>query len=81
MTFYAPFTLPFIIGALAMFLILGIKWGIWTSRLTKPQKRLLLRNLPTRRFLAALWESVREALLHRRIWRVNPLLGLSLIHI
>lgn len=75
MTFYAPFTLPFIIGALAMFLILGIKWGIWTSRLTKPQKRLLLRNLPTRRFLAALWESVREALLHRRIWRVNPLLG------
>ncbi len=75
MTFYAPFTLPFIVGALAMFLILAIKWGVWTSRLTPAQRQLLLRGLFTRRTLQAVWECIREALLHRRIWRVNPLLG------
>ena len=75
MTFYAPFCLPFIIGAAVMFATLLWKWGSWLYRLPRADKRLILRGLPTRRTLEALWEVVRESLLHRRIFRVNPLLG------
>ena len=75
MTFYAPFCLPFIIGAVVMFATLLWKWGSWLYRLPRADQRLILRGLPTRRTLEALWEVVRESLLHRRIFRVNPLLG------
>ena len=33
MTFYAPFCLPFIIGAAVMFAVLAWKWGTWLYRL------------------------------------------------
>ena len=32
MTFYAPFCLPFIIGAAVMFAVLAWKWGTWLYR-------------------------------------------------
>ena len=54
MTFYAPFCLPFIIGAAVMFATLLWKWGSWLYRLPRADKRLILRGLPTRRTLEAL---------------------------
>ena len=75
MTFYAPFCIPFIVGAALMFLVLAWKWLLWIVRLPKSDKLLILRGLPTWRTLRAVWEVVRESLLHRRIFRVNPLLG------
>ena len=75
MTFYAPFCLPFIIGAAAMFLAVGIKWLSWLWRLPRADKMLILRGLPTAATLRAAGEVVSESLLHRRIFRVNPLLG------
>ena len=55
MTFYAPFCLPFIIGAAVMFATLLWKWGSWLYRLPRADKRLILRGLPTRRTLGAVW--------------------------
>ena len=75
MTFYAPFCIPFIVGAALMFLVLAWKWLLWIVRLPKSDKLLILRGLPTVHTLQAVWEVVRESLLHRRIFRVNPLLG------
>lgn len=75
MTFYAPFCIPFILGAALMFTTLAWKWILWISRLPRSDKRLLARGIFTRRTLDAAWEVVRESLLHRRIFRVNPLLG------
>lgn len=75
MTFYAPFCIPFIVGASVMFLTLLLKWGVWLYRLPRADKLSILRGLPTRRTLAAAGEVVGESLLHRRIFRVNPLLG------
>ena len=75
MTFYAPFCLPFILGAALMFLIVAWKWGKWLWFLPHRDKIRLLRGLPTRRTLEAVGEVVSESLLHRRIFRVNPLLG------
>lgn len=75
MSFYAPFCLPFIIGAAVMFAVLAWKWGTWLYRLPRADKMRLLRGLPTSATLGAGWEVVRESLLHRRIFKVNPLLG------
>ncbi len=75
MSFYAPFCLPFVLGAAVMFAVLLWKWGTWLFRLPRADKMRILRGLPTTATLAAGWEVVRESLLHRRIFRVNPLLG------
>lgn len=75
MTFYTPFCIPFIVGAALMFAVLLWKWGTWLYRLPRADKMLILKGIPTRRTLEALGEVVSESLLHRRIFRVNPLLG------
>lgn len=75
MNFFAPFCIPFMAGAAVMFLTLLWKWGTWLYRLPADDKRAILRGLPSRHTLQALWEVVCESLLHRRIFRVNPLLG------
>ncbi len=75
MTFYAPFCIPFIVGAALMFAVLLWKWGTWLYRLPRADKMLILKGIHTRRTLEALGEVVSESLLHRRIFRVNPLLG------
>ena len=75
MTFYDPFCLPFIFGATVLFTTLAVKYGLWLHRLPKADKRLIRRGIPTRATLGAIGEVVSESLLHRRIFRVNPLLG------
>ena len=75
MTFYAPFCIPFIIGALAMALTLAIKYGSWLYKLPREDKKLIIYGIPTRKSLSAIWEVVRESLLHVSIFKVNPLLG------
>ena len=63
------------IGAAVMFIVLLWKWGLWLYRLPLADKKRILFGLPTRRTFGAAWEVVSESLLHRRIFRVNPLLG------
>ena len=46
MTFYAPFCLPFIIGAAVMFAVLAWKWGTWLYRLPRADKKRILFGLP-----------------------------------
>ena len=75
MTFFAPFCIPFMVGAAVMFVVLLWKWGSWLCRLPRADKKRILFGLPTRRTLAAVWEVISESLLHRRIFKVNPLLG------
>lgn len=75
MTFYAPFTIPFIVGATFMFAVVAAKWTLWFIHLPKVDRRLVRSNLFTRKTILAAWEVVRESLLHVRIFRVNPKLG------
>lgn len=75
MNFFAPFCIPFVAGVAVMFLTLAWKWGLWLYRMPRSDKRLILRGLPTRATLSAAGEAVRESLLHRRIFRINPVLG------
>ncbi len=75
MTFFAPFTLPFIVGAAVMAVAIVTKYTLWTIHLPSEDKQLIRRNIFSAKSLAAVWEVVRESLLHARIWRVNPVLG------
>ncbi|WP_418990622.1 (Fe-S)-binding protein [Alistipes sp.] len=75
MTFFAPFCIPFMVGAAVMLAVLLGKWGLWLYRLPRADKLLILRGLPTRATVSAVGETVGEALLHRRIFRINPVLG------
>ena len=49
MTFFAPFCIPFMVGAAVMFLTLAWKWGVWLWRLPRADKMRIVRGLPTRR--------------------------------
>lgn len=75
MTFFAPFCIPFIVGVAVMTAVLLLKWGSWLYRLPRADKLLIVKGLPTRRTLQAVGEVIGESLLHRRIFKVNPLLG------
>lgn len=75
MTFFAPFTIPFIVGVAVMFLLIASKWTTWFVRLPKVDRRLVRHNFFTSKTLYAAWEVFRESLLHVRIFKVNPLLG------
>lgn len=75
MSFFAPFCIPFIAGAAAMCLAILWKWSLWIRRLPRTGRMRILRGIPTRRTAEAVGEVFCESLLHRRIFRVNPLLG------
>ena len=75
MTFFAPFTIPFIVGCAFLFFVVAFKWTLWIMRLQRVDRVLIYRNFFSRSTLDAVWEVVRESLLHVRIFRVNPLLG------
>ena len=75
MSFFAPFTLPFIIGAIFMFCAIFVKWLLWFTHMPRVDRRLVRRKIFTRSTLVAVWEIVRESLLHVRIFRINPMLG------
>lgn len=70
-----PFAIPFTVGCIVMFAILIYKYVRWTYRLPRSDKKLILRNLASRKSWQAVCETISEALLHRRIFRVNPMLG------
>ena len=75
MTFYAQFCIPFIIGTFFLAAVVIIKYVSWLRNLPKSDLKLIVKGLFSTRTIAAVWEVVCESLLHRRIFRVNPLLG------
>lgn len=75
MDFSAGFAIPFIAGCAVMFSIVAYKWVRWSVRLPKRDKILVKKNFWSKKTLSAIGEAFMECLLHRRIFRVNPLLG------
>ena len=75
LVYFEPFTLPFVVGSLFMFVVIAIKWSLWLVRLPRVDRLKIRRGFFTRQTLIGVWEVVRESLLHVRIFRTNPLLG------
>ena len=75
MIFFDTFTIPFIAGTLFLFVALVFKWMLWLVRLKRVDRMLIAQNILSTATLKAIWEVVRESLLHVRIFRHNPVLG------
>ena len=75
MYYYDHFVIPFLVGTIFMFVVIVWKWGRWLWMLPGRDKRAIGRGIFSGATLKAIGEVISESLLHRRIFRVNPLLG------
>lgn len=75
MQFSPSFIWPFTIGLLFISVFLVVIIGIWISSLSRIDKSRIIHNVFTRKSLSAIRETFMEALLHRKIFRKNPVLG------
>lgn len=75
MDFSASFVIPFVIGCAVMFSVIAYKYVRWSLRLPKHDKILVKKNFWSTATLKATGEAISECLLHRRIFRINPVLG------
>ena len=69
------YVLPFCIGVLLLAGFSILKYYRWIRSFDKLQRTVIRKNIFTWKFLPAIWESVREGLLHWRITKKNLLLG------
>lgn len=70
-----PFIWPFTIGLLFISCFLVIIIGIWISSLSRIDKSRIIHSILTIKSWLALREIFMESLLHRKIFRKNPVLG------
>ncbi len=69
------FILPFNLGLWFILLYCVARCVVWFRDLSRPDKLRLQRGFFGRAFVQSLREIFMESLLHRKIFRVNPLLG------
>jgi Fe-S oxidoreductase len=72
---FDPFVLPFAIGLYTLLIIVIAKVFDWIKHLPSEDKVKLRKGLLSPRMLQVIKEIFLETLLHRRIFKVNPLLG------
>ncbi len=75
LTFYHGFVIPFIVGTSVLFAVILYKYVRWFFRLPGYDRRRVGRNIFSVETIKGAWEVFTECLLHRRVWKVNPLLG------
>ena len=73
--YYDHFVIPFWIGVIFLFATILWKWGSWLVKLPRDDKMSILRGFFSVATFRAVWEVIMESLVHRKIWKVNPLLG------
>lgn len=72
---FSPFVIPFLAGTLFLFGALAVIYGSWIMKLTSSERTECLRVLFSRRVVGFLSETVKECLLHFKIFRTNKTLG------
>ncbi len=72
---FSHFVIPFLAGTIFLFAVILWKWSRWLWKLPREDKRLVVRGFFSTATIGAGWEVVMESLVHRKIFRVNPLLG------
>ena len=75
MSNFHPFILPFCFGVIFLFTAIIYKYIKWTKKLDRKQRFFLRKNILTLKTLSAIWETIREGLLHRNIFKKNLILG------
>jgi len=69
------FTLPFRAGLIFILLYLIVLLARWLIKMSPEEIRVSIKGLFSRKTFSAVKEIFMESLLHRKIFRVNPLLG------
>ncbi|MDL2262487.1 (Fe-S)-binding protein [Bacteroidales bacterium OttesenSCG-928-I21] len=72
---FHPFIIPFWAGAIALFSIIIYKFVKWIRGLDRKQQYFVKKNIISTKTFGAIWEAIREALIHRNIYKKNPVLG------
>ncbi|NVO03075.1 MAG: (Fe-S)-binding protein [Bacteroidetes bacterium] len=72
---YDPFVIPFCLGAIILAFVLIYKYFSWIFALNKTDKHKILKGIFSVRIFKAIKEVFLESLLHRKVFRVNPMLG------
>ena len=75
MPHFSWFVIPFILGLLSLIASLLIIYIKWFILLPKDQRQLIRKKIFTFQSISAIKEVIMECLLHRRIFKTNPLLG------
>lgn len=75
MEFKDLFYYPFILGAIYLFGVVIWRFTKWFIGLSKIDKIRVRIGLFSKKTLKSIWESIREGLLHRNVFRNNKLLG------
>lgn len=72
---FNPFIIPFSLGALILFAVLILKYVKWLRGLDRKQMYFVKRYFLSFKTISAIIEVFREALIHRNIYKKNPILG------
>lgn len=75
MRYFDSFVVPFAVGAFILFAVVLWKYANWFIAMPRADKKRVARGIFSRHTAEAVGEVISESLLHRRIFRVNPLLG------
>ena len=72
---FISFVVPFYLGCLFLFGVLIYKYIRWIGLIDRKERQAMWRNIFSLRIFKALGETINESLLHRKIYKKNPLLG------
>ena len=69
------FVLPFMTGVIFLFSVILIKYIKWFIGLKAEERKRFWKSLPTKSTWTSIKEVFNESLIHRKIWKTNPVLG------
>ena len=72
---FISFVVPFYLGCIYLFTILIYKYIRWIQMMRRRQHKVMRKNLFSTKIFGAIVETVRESLLHFKVYKKNPLLG------
>ena len=69
------FVIPFFLGLIFLLVVLVVKYSRWIAFIDRSGRRKIGYGLFSLQIFPATWEVITEALIHRRMYRQNKLLG------
>lgn len=72
---FDPFVLPFFLGLLALTIVLLSKYVNWLEHLSADDRRNIFKGVFSFRLFRAIKETFLESLIHRKIFKINGMLG------
>lgn len=74
-SYFSAFVVPFYLSCIFLFSVLLYKYIKWIGEIDKEQRSIMFRNIFSTKVFGAIGETISESLIHRKIYKKNPLLG------